>query len=177
VNPALPPASPLTATKTTVPAGQFGVVRSTGYGDPPDSVLALKVGVVHRGQPGELKDVSSLTGGTEAIQTAAPYYVNVHYAVLQGDPGDSPVRGIGAEDSRRGQGAIVLRLNADSDLKRCSEPGTATDQDPPLRSEQVDCVVMVFEDPEAEPDQVTFVDDNGVPTGAKSRRFTIGAIS
>ncbi|WP_431875427.1 hypothetical protein [Amycolatopsis sacchari] len=168
VNPALPAATALSDPATPVPAGTFGVVKSHSTGDtPPDGVLAVKVGKVRRGEAGEFKDVKSLTGNSTAVQRATPYFVNVHYAVLAGDPHASPVRKFTAVDAA---GTRANALSVPDSLEKCEDP--ATEQGvTELRAEQVRCAVLYFDDPAATPAAFVYADRTAYPDGDHAVRF------
>ena len=82
VNPALPAATALTDPATPVPAGTFGVVKTHGSTDnPPDGVVALKVGPVRRGEAGDFEDVRSLDGGSAAMRQAVQLQRDVELTI------------------------------------------------------------------------------------------------
>lgn len=168
VNPALPAATALTDPATPVPAGAFGVVKlHAGSDTPPDSVLALRIGKVRRGEAGDFRDVRGLGASTQAVRDAVPYYVNVHFAVLAGDPHANPLTKITATDPA---GGYAHALSVPRSLEKCEDPPTEQGVTE-LRAEQVRCAVLYFDDPAAVPAGFVYVDRTAYPEGDHAVRF------
>ena len=170
--PDLPAASDLADPDKVVPAGEWAVVEvPKTAGSDTHIPVAVKVTSVKKGEPGDLKDVTSVTGNNELIKTGTPWYITVHWAALEGDGFDSPANGIWGWNTETDTSAMNLSLPAS--LRRCAEP--VTDVAGGVNLEQVSCSVAMFEDSALVLDQVRYVNATTYPGSDNGIRFAVPA--
>ncbi|MEF2977955.1 hypothetical protein [Subtercola sp. YIM 133946] len=152
-----------------MPAGQWAVVQITLDQSLRPSTLAIKAGVLRKGDADDLKDVQVMNGSADDT-AGTPYYVNYSWVLLDGSDSASPVQSISALDSVTGDTGSTLLVP--SDYEKCTD--RVTGQFGGKNVVNVECSVDVFAGATV-PDRLVFDGDSSDWQGAEAVQLRIPA--
>lgn len=118
----LPTAEEMADPGSVVPAGEWGVVGFTDTSTDAVTTFAIRIDDLAEGEAGAFADVQLMNGiGNGDLESAVPYYVSFTYAVIEGDPNNSPIQSLVATDDT--QSSNVMSLSVPDSLEECATPG------------------------------------------------------
>jgi hypothetical protein len=127
----LPGVTDLAKDKSTVPVGEWGVVKYVSTEDKA-TVLAIKITDVKAGKQGDLKGLM----GAGDLSASTPYYVSYSWANIEGDARFSPSQSLATPDGSA--------LSVPNSFEKCKIP-EALDYAAALGDEQHGCQVLATE--------------------------------
>jgi hypothetical protein len=110
---------------TTVDAGEWGIVTQHDATNG-DTVFALRVTGVKKGEPGVFKDVQALGGGSLTTDEAIAWWIDYDYVVVSGDGTWSPNHLVSAAPADEADQDDLSTLSVPADLVQCRQSRTET---------------------------------------------------
>ena len=110
---------------TTVDAGEWGIVTQHNSTNG-DTVFALRVTGVKKGEPGIFKDIQDLGGGSLTTDEAIAWWIDYDYVVLAGDGKWSPNHLVSAAPADEADRDQLSTLSVPARFVQCRQSRTET---------------------------------------------------